>query len=98
MEENIILISELNALREELKDARKHVQHMEGLLGLTVKDIKPSEAKRKMEEALYEHEQLRIDYRFQMQECQNIIIALKDDMYKLISKLPCEEAETKITF
>lgn len=98
VEENIILITELNALREELKDARKHVQHMEGLLGLTVKDIKPSEAKRKMEEALYEHEQLRIEYRFQMQECQNIIIALKDDMYKLISKLPCEEAETKITF
>ncbi|KOX70977.1 WD repeat-containing protein 65 [Melipona quadrifasciata] len=98
VEENIILITELNALREELKDARKHIQHMESLLGLAAKDIKPSEAKKKMEEVCYGHEQLRTEYRSQMQECQNIIIALKDDMYKLISKLPCEEPETKITF
>ncbi|KAK1133163.1 hypothetical protein K0M31_014517 [Melipona bicolor] len=98
VEENIILITELNALREELKDARKHIQHMESLLGLAAKDIKPSEARKKMEEVCYGHEQLRTEYRSQMQECQNIIIALKDDMYKLISKLPCEEPETKITF
>ncbi|OAD56123.1 WD repeat-containing protein 65 [Eufriesea mexicana] len=98
VEENIILITELNALREELKDARKHILHMEGLLGLATKDIKPSEARKKLEQACYGHEHLRIEYRSQMQECHNIIIALNDDMYKLISKLPCEEPETKITF
>lgn len=58
VEENIILITELNVLREELKDARKHIQHMESLLGLMAKDIKPSEARKKMEEVCYGHEQL----------------------------------------
>ncbi|XP_017883097.1 cilia- and flagella-associated protein 57 [Ceratina calcarata] len=98
VEENIMLITELNALREELKEARRHIQHMDGLLGFTKKEVKPSEARKKLEQACYGHEQLRDEYRSQMQECQNIIIALKDDMYKLISKIPCEEPETKITF
>lgn len=96
VEENIILITELNALREELKDARKHIIHMESLLGYKSKDMRSSEAKKKMEEACYGHEKLRIEYKTQMQECQNIIIALKEDMYKLISKMPCEELETKL--
>ncbi|KOC64830.1 WD repeat-containing protein 65 [Habropoda laboriosa] len=98
VEENIILIVELNTLREALKEARKQILHMEGLLGLTAKDVKPSEARKKMDQACYGYEQLQNDYRSQMQECQNIIIALKEDMYKLISKLPCDEPETKVTF
>ncbi|CAL7949933.1 unnamed protein product [Xylocopa violacea] len=98
VEENIILLAELNALREELKEARKHISHMEGLLGLKAKDIKPSEARKKLQDACYGHEQLQTEYRSQMQECQNIITALKDDMSKLINKLPCEELETKLTF
>ncbi|XP_034177079.1 testes of unusual size [Osmia lignaria lignaria] len=98
MEENITLIAELNALREELKESRKHILHMEGLLGLTAKNIKPSEAKRRLDTACYEHEKLQNEYRSQMEECQSIIIALKDDMYKLISKLPCEEPEANVNF
>nr|XP_012150129.1 PREDICTED: cilia- and flagella-associated protein 57 [Megachile rotundata] len=97
IEENITLIAELNALREELKDSRRHIMHMEGLLGLTGKDIKPSEARRKIDAACYDHEKLQNEYKSQMQECQSIIIALKDDMHKLISKLPCEEQEIKAT-
>ena len=98
MEENITLIAELNALREELKESRKHILHMEGLLGLTAKNIKPSEAKKRLDTACYEHEKLQNEYRSQMEECQSIIIALKDDMYKLISKLPCEEPEANVNF
>ncbi|XP_053985715.1 cilia- and flagella-associated protein 57 [Hylaeus volcanicus] len=92
VEENITLITELNALREELKDARKHILHLEGLVGLTAKDVEPSEAKKKLENACYGYEQLQNKYKVQMQECQNIINALKDDMMKLVSKLPCEES------
>ncbi|CAK9808395.1 Cilia- and flagella-associated protein 57 [Anthophora plagiata] len=98
VEENIILIAELNTLREALKEARKQIAHMEGLLGLTAKDIKPSKAREKLDQACYGYDQLQNDYRSQMQECQNIIIALKEDMQKLISKLPCKEPETKVTF
>ncbi|XP_076234209.1 testes of unusual size [Calliopsis andreniformis] len=95
IEENVALIAELNALREELKNARRHIQHMEGLLGLSVKYMKPTEAKKKLEKACYGYEELHNKYKTEMQECQNIIDTLKDDMYKLISKIPCEEQEAK---
>ncbi|KZC06732.1 WD repeat-containing protein 65 [Dufourea novaeangliae] len=98
IEENITLITELNALREELKDARKHILHMEGLLGLTAKNITPSEAKKKLHNACYGHEELKNKYKIQMQECQTIINTLKDDMYKLINKLPCEEQVAQSNF
>ncbi|XP_031833358.1 testes of unusual size [Nomia melanderi] len=98
IEENIALITELNALREQLKDARKHILHMECLLGLTGKEITPSEAKQKFQNACYGYEQLRNNYKVEMRECHDIIDALKDDMLKLINKLPCEEKIIKSNF
>ncbi|XP_043255440.1 cilia- and flagella-associated protein 57 [Colletes gigas] len=87
MEENVTLLTELNVLREDLENARKHMLHMEGLLGLAAKDIKPSEAKKKLENACYGYEELQDKYKVQMQECQSIINALKDDMFNLMCKL-----------
>lgn len=97
IEENITLIAEINALREELRNARKHILHMEGLLGLTEKYVKPTEAKMKLDKACYQNDELQNKYKSQMQECQNIIDALKADMYNLISRLPCEELDTEVT-
>ncbi|XP_033323342.1 testes of unusual size [Megalopta genalis] len=98
IEENIVLITELNTLREELKDVRKHILHMEGLLGLTGKNVTPSEAKKKLENACYGYEELQSKCKVQMLECQGIISALKDDMIHLIDKLPCEEKIIKSNF
>ncbi|XP_076166847.1 testes of unusual size isoform X2 [Ptiloglossa arizonensis] len=97
-EENITLIAETNVLRERLEAARKHIAHMEGLIGLNVKNVKPSEAKKKLEIACYGYEELQNKYKVQLQECQNIINALKADIVKLINKLTYKETEGKINF
>ncbi|XP_076282978.1 testes of unusual size [Lasioglossum baleicum] len=98
MEENILLIKELNALREELNDARKRILHMEGLFGLNRKDVTPSEAKKKLRNACHGYEELQAVHKAQMQECQNIINTLKEDIIQLINKLPCEEKVLKSNF
>ncbi|XP_035724749.1 cilia- and flagella-associated protein 57-like [Vespa mandarinia] len=91
--DNVTLITELNALREELKLAYKHIVDMESLLGLTKGDIKPMEARKKLEEACHGYEQLQAEYKVEMQDCQSLIVALKDDIKRLLNKLPCQEIE-----
>jgi len=92
-EDNSTLIVEVNALREELKEARKHILHMESLLGLTQKSIQPADARKKLEQAYQGYEELREKYTTQMQEYQQIIIALKEDIKRLLNKIPSEETE-----
>lgn len=91
--DNVTLITELNALREELKSAYKHIVDMESLLGLTKKDVKPTEARKKLEKACHGYEQLQTAYQIEMQDCKSLIEALKDDIKKLLNKLPCQEIE-----
>ncbi|KAG7203025.1 hypothetical protein KM043_010150 [Ampulex compressa] len=99
LEENITLITELNALREELKVAQKHVFHMESLLGSMGKNTKPSEAKSKLEKACYGYEELQNEHKMEMQECQRIILALKEDVQRLLHKLFGEETrDGKLSF
>lgn len=92
-EENSMLIVELNALREELKEARKHILHMESLLGLTQKDVRPAEARKILEQAYHGYKELQEKYTKQIQEYQQVILALKEDIKRLLSKVPCEETE-----
>lgn len=91
--DNVTLITELNTLREELKLAYKHIVDMESLLGLTKRNMKPMEARKKLEEACHGYEQLQTEYKLEMQDCQSLIVALKDDIKRLLNKLPCEEIE-----
>ncbi|XP_011870371.1 PREDICTED: cilia- and flagella-associated protein 57 [Vollenhovia emeryi] len=93
MTENSMLIVELNALREELKEARQHILHMESLLGLTQKNVRPAEARKVLEQAYRGYKELEEKYTQQMQEYQQIILALKEDIKQLLSKVPCEETE-----
>lgn len=92
-EENSMLIAELNALREELKEARKHIFHMESLLSFTRKDARSAEARKTLEKVYREYEELQEKYTTQMQEYQQVILALKEDIKQLLSKVPCEETE-----
>ena len=87
MDDNAMLIVELNALREELKKAQKHMSDMEYLLGTKTKDISPIEAKKKLAKACHGNEELELKYKTEMQECQRIIIVLKEDIKRLVSKL-----------
>ncbi|KAL6265398.1 hypothetical protein P5V15_002195 [Pogonomyrmex californicus] len=95
-EENSMLIEELNALRKELKEAREHILHMESLLGLK-KDVQPEEAKKIVEETFHEYTEMQEKYTKQMQEYQQVIVALKEDIKRLQGKIPCEETKEKIS-
>ncbi|KAG5321315.1 CFA57 protein, partial [Pseudoatta argentina] len=92
-EENSMLIVELNALREELKQAQEQVLYMESLLGLTQKDVRPTEARKILKQALHGYQELQEKYMKQIQEYQQVISALKKDIKQLLSKIPCEEKE-----
>ncbi|XP_077278578.1 testes of unusual size [Temnothorax americanus] len=96
-ESNSMLIVELNLLREELKEARERILHMESLLGLTQKDVQPAEARKILEQAYRGYKELQEKYTKQIQEHQQIILALKEDIKLLLSKVPCEETEEEKT-
>ncbi|KYN06041.1 PREDICTED: cilia- and flagella-associated protein 57 [Cyphomyrmex costatus] len=98
IEENSILTVELNALREELKQAREHFLRMESLLGLTRKDVRPTEARKILEQAFHGYQELQEKYTRQLQEKKQVILALKEDIKQLLSKIPCEEKEEEKTF
>ncbi|XP_016840844.1 cilia- and flagella-associated protein 57 [Nasonia vitripennis] len=87
LEENITLLTELNALREELKAAQRHIADMESLLGLKGRDTGPMEARAKLAKACHGNEELEQNYKEQIQECQRIINVLKEDIDRLISRL-----------
>ncbi|XP_011693855.1 PREDICTED: cilia- and flagella-associated protein 57 [Wasmannia auropunctata] len=96
-EENSMLIVELNALREELKEARGHIVHMESLLGLMRKDVRPAEARKMLEQTYRGYEELQERYTKRIHEQQQVILALKEDIKRLLSKVPCEETEGEKT-
>lgn len=95
LEENILLLTELNGLREELKAAQRHIADMESLLGLKGRDSGPMEAKAKLAKACHENDELGQNYKIQIQECQKIISVLKDDIDRLISKFPDKPSSKK---
>ncbi|EFN86628.1 WD repeat-containing protein 65 [Harpegnathos saltator] len=92
-EENSTLIVELNALREQLKEARERILQMESLLGSTRKDARSAEMRETMQQAYRGYEKVREKYTAQMQEYQQIIVALKEDTKRLMSKVSSEEAK-----
>ncbi|XP_032681142.1 cilia- and flagella-associated protein 57-like [Odontomachus brunneus] len=94
-EENSTLIVELNSLRQQLKEAREYISQMESLLGLTRKDARSVEARETMQQAYHGYEKVREQYTAQMQEYQQIILALKEDIKRLLSKLSAEEAKAR---
>lgn len=85
MHENVELIVELNALREELKKSRKHMLDMETLLGLNGIDLTPQEAKRKLSDACHGKEAIEKQYKQKLHDCERIIATLQDDIKRLLS-------------
>ncbi|XP_014478629.1 PREDICTED: cilia- and flagella-associated protein 57 [Dinoponera quadriceps] len=92
-EESSVLIVELNALREQLKEAREYISRMESMLGLTRMDARSAEAKEAMQQAYQGYEKVREKYTAQMREYQQIILALKEDVTRLLSRLSSEEVK-----
>ncbi|XP_015597863.1 cilia- and flagella-associated protein 57 [Cephus cinctus] len=91
MDENVVLITELNILRQELKTAQKHIVDLESILGLAGKDIEPVEARNKLAKACHAQIELKNTYKLQMEECQKMVSIMKEHIARLIEKLPNEE-------
>ena len=87
MDENVMLIVELNALREGLKRAQKHISDMEYLLGVRTKEVGPIEARSKLAKACHGNEELQLKYQTEMQDCQRVITILRDDIRRLVAKI-----------
>ncbi|XP_033229090.1 cilia- and flagella-associated protein 57 [Belonocnema kinseyi] len=87
MDENVMLIVEMNSLREGLKRAQKHISDMEYLLGVRTNNFGPVEARNKLAKACHGNEELQLKYKSEMQECQRVITVLKDDIRRLVSKI-----------
>lgn len=87
LDENVILLTEINPLREGLKKAQRHISDMEYILGLKGKNITPDEAKRKLAKACKNNEKLEFKYKTELQECHQEINVLKDDIKRLVHKV-----------
>lgn len=92
MEENVELIVEINAFREELKKARRHISDMESLLGITRGRLDPREARKKLSEACHGREELRRDYESKMQDCERLVATLQDDVKRLLGEVRATSA------
>jgi hypothetical protein len=66
-QENSGLIIELNNLRQELKDARKHIRDMESILGISSKCMNAKEAKAKLQMAVQNHEDIHTEYKSKLE-------------------------------
>ncbi|XP_046661792.1 cilia- and flagella-associated protein 57 [Homalodisca vitripennis] len=85
MKDNVKLIEEINSLRKELVDRKKHIKDLESIVGMH-KFISPKEAHRKLEMAVQTKESIHEQYKHRLKELEEQIIGLQGEMQKLISK------------
>lgn len=86
-EENIMLLHEMSDLKVMLKGAQKHVTDMEGLFNLKDRDVKTTD-RDKLTKACHCTEELELTTKTQIEECQKIIMFLKEDMDRLLKTFP----------
>ena len=92
LEENIMLLSELNALRDELRSSQKHIEDMESLF----KDRESGLSEATAELARDDSAEIDQSYKTQILECQRIIVILKQDIDQLISRIPAKDTARKL--
>lgn len=78
LKENVTLITELNRLRMDLSDKEKEIERMKSLLGLSSRCMLPSIARKKLDTATSEKEEIHEKYREaigKLQEKVDILLA-----------------------
>ncbi|CAH2102487.1 unnamed protein product [Euphydryas editha] len=91
MDENCTLLTEINNLRTELKSTRSRCFQMESILGLTPRYIPPTTARAKLKRVTEDREHIDEKYRQKIEEREEIIVALKEENERLLSKVRCVE-------
>ncbi|XP_046965131.1 cilia- and flagella-associated protein 57 [Vanessa cardui] len=89
MDENCTLLSEINNLRTELKSTRTKCFQMESILGLSARYIPPTAARAKLKHVTEDRQHLDEKYKQKIEEREEIIVALKEENERLLSKARC---------
>ncbi|XP_031769045.2 cilia- and flagella-associated protein 57 isoform X1 [Galleria mellonella] len=96
MDENCTLITEINNLRTELKSTRTRCFQMESILGLSARYIPPATARAKLKHVTEDREKLDEKFKQKVEEREEIIVALKEENERLLSKVRCVDESVKI--
>lgn len=89
--ENVMLMGNLNELRESLALAKKRIAELESLVKASTRQLKPMEIRKKFERIQKYQDELEREYKLQLLSYEKIIIVLKDDVQHLHGKvLDCE--------
>ncbi|KAK4873590.1 hypothetical protein RN001_012950 [Aquatica leii] len=94
VEENSTLIQETNRLRNTLKGETEQKKKMEALLGLSTKYMLTKTAQKKLNDAVMTTENIHDQYQQQLNDDVNTITALKDENYRLTSKIVGQNLDT----
>ncbi|XP_054279032.1 cilia- and flagella-associated protein 57-like [Macrosteles quadrilineatus] len=85
MKDNVILIEEVNALRKELVDCKRHVKDLESIVGMH-KFITPREAQKKLQMAVQTKESIHEEYKYKIKELEDQIGVQQNELAQLIVK------------
>lgn len=87
LQENVELITELNRLRKEYRETMKQNQEMQALLGISTRTMLPTEAKKKLEQAIVDKEALDTAYKNKIERLEEEVQMLIEDNQKLRAQL-----------
>lgn len=90
LKENVELITELNRLRKEYRETMKQNHEMQALLGISTRCMLPSEAKKKLEQAIIDKDALDMTYKTKIERLEEEIQMLIEDNQKLRAQLSVE--------
>lgn len=85
--ENVLLMGNLNELRESLTFAKKRITELESLVKASTRQLKPPEIRKKLEKIQKYQDELEREYKLQLESYEKIIIVLKDDVQHLHGKV-----------
>ncbi|XP_059051011.1 cilia- and flagella-associated protein 57 isoform X2 [Achroia grisella] len=97
MDENCTLLTEINNLRTELKSTRTRCFQMESILGLSARYIPPATARAKLKHVTEDREKIDENFKQKVEEREEIIVALKEENERLLSKVRCVEESDMMT-
>lgn len=87
MNENITLIAELNAIRDQLHEAKMYTYQMETLLGISNKSVSSSSARNKLSKALEDYDKIEQKHTEEISKFEEIIKTLTSENHTLRSNL-----------
>jgi cilia- and flagella-associated protein 57 len=83
LRENVELITELNRLRKEYRETIKQNQEMQSILGISTRNMLPSDAKKKLEQAIIDKEAIDAAYKNKIERLEEEVGMLIEENQRL---------------